>query len=746
MDLEGIVTRADGNAFFAEELLAATLACDDTQQLPWQLADLLLVRLDRLGDTAREVVRAAAVGGRRVAHEALAAVMGASARELDDALREAIDSHVLQLTSSGRGYTFRHALLAEAVYDDLLPGERVRLHAAYAAVLAETTGRRAAELARHALASHDLETAFTASVAAGDEAMTLAAPREALAHYETALELHPRVNEASVERPQLILAAVDAADAAGQTLRGVKLATAALAELPAGSPSLDRATLLYAAAKAALSGEIGVDVLEHTSEAVHLVPADPPTAFRARLLALHARVAMAMGREVDAVRSATEAVEIAEAVGSKLAATEARTSLATIERRTRAPEEAAKVLEDVIEQAASVGDAASEVRSRHSLAGLWFEQCDLPRAEAGYLAAHQRAVETGRRWDIYALMSRSMAAYVQYHRGEWDAALRTADTTGERPTAIGDGVLRGVRMLIAVGRGHCDQVLADLAQLRQYFRREGQIPLNAGFAALEAYEQRADVAGTLALIDELVEVLGELWLNPWFLARIQMSAVGISALGNAAATAPQSQHAELAAAGSELASAGRTSAEKGVPSTRELGREGRAWLARLEAESARLRWLTGEDPPSADELVASWERAIAEFDYGNVVQVARARARLAAALRATGRATEAAEQAELARAAADAMGAAPLLEQLRTLGGATRRPADADRSGLQALTDRERDVLAQLVEGRTNRQIAAQLYISEKTASVHVSNILAKLGVRSRAEAAVVARKAQPAG
>ena len=129
--------------------------------------------------------------------------------------------------------------------------------------------------------------------------------------------------------------------------------------------------------------------------------------------------------------------------------------------------------------------------------------------------------------------------------------------------------------------------------------------------------------------------------------------------------------------------------------------------------------------------------SVDEFDYGNVVQVARSRARLAAALRATGRTAEAAEQAELAREAARAMRAAPLLDQLRTLGGATRRPADADRGGRGALTDRERDVLAQLVEGRTNRQIAAKLYISEKTASVHVSNILGKLGVRSRAEAAV---------
>ena len=101
---------------------------------------------------------------------------------------------------------------------------------------------------------------------------------------------------------------------------------------------------------------------------------------------------------------------------------------------------------------------------------------------------------------------------------------------------------------------------------------------------------------------------------------------------------------------------------------------------------------------------------------------------------------EAAEQAELARDAARAMRAQPLLEELRALGSSGPRTSPA-LGGLDGLTDRERDVLALLVEARTNRQIAARLYISEKTVSVHVSNILAKLGVRSRAEAAALARR-----
>ena len=93
----------------------------------------------------------------------------------------------------GDGYAFRHALLAEAVYDDLLPGERVRLHAAYAKALQQGgVGGTAAELARHARAANDLATAARASVAAGDEAMAVAGPDEAARHYELALELATR--------------------------------------------------------------------------------------------------------------------------------------------------------------------------------------------------------------------------------------------------------------------------------------------------------------------------------------------------------------------------------------------------------------------------------------------------------------------------------------------------------------------------------------------------------------------------
>ena len=130
MEVRRIVGRAEGNAFFTEELVAAV--GEGGRMLPTDLADLLLVRLDRLDESTREIVRAAAVAGRRVSHTLLAAVVGDDAG-FDAGLRAAVDANIL-LPIRDR-YAFRHALLAEAVYDDLLPGERVRWHTAYVAAL-----------------------------------------------------------------------------------------------------------------------------------------------------------------------------------------------------------------------------------------------------------------------------------------------------------------------------------------------------------------------------------------------------------------------------------------------------------------------------------------------------------------------------------------------------------------------------------------------------------------------------------
>ena len=230
--------RSEGNPFDAAELYSAETRgggldrsgldpSGGPAELPSMLADLLLSRVERLSDAGRWVVRVAAVAGRRVDDELVRRVSGLDEAAAGEALREVV-SHQL-LVPAGTGYTFRHALLREAVYADLLPGERTRLHAAFARLLAdppEGTRGSAAELAHHSLAAHDLPAAFAASVRAGREAARLGAPAEASEHYERALELWDAVPgpeaAAGTDLARLTLAAAEASAASGELRRAAQ--------------------------------------------------------------------------------------------------------------------------------------------------------------------------------------------------------------------------------------------------------------------------------------------------------------------------------------------------------------------------------------------------------------------------------------------------------------------------------------------------------------------------------------------
>ena len=247
-ELAEIVARAEGNAFFVEELTAA--AAEPGVWVPADLADVLLVRLDRLDDAARQVVRTASASGRRVSHDVLAATSGLSTAALDEGLRQAVEMNVL--VAERGGYAFRHALLGEAVYDDLLPGERARLHTAYVTALEGGAARgTAAELARHARLAMNREAAFSASVRAGNEAAGVGGPDEAAAHYQQALELLAQEGDGDldpadlgIDLSKLVVNAASALTAAGDAERAVAVIEEQLAELPADASDTWRSRLL----------------------------------------------------------------------------------------------------------------------------------------------------------------------------------------------------------------------------------------------------------------------------------------------------------------------------------------------------------------------------------------------------------------------------------------------------------------------------------------------------------------------
>jgi DNA-binding CsgD family transcriptional regulator len=165
-------------------------------------------------------------------------------------------------------------------------------------------------------------------------------------------------------------------------------------------------------------------------------------------------------------------------------------------------------------------------------------------------------------------------------------------------------------------------------------------------------------------------------------------------------------------------------------------------LAQAEAEATRA---SGSSDPVAWGLAADgWDRIARPFE------AAYARYRRAEALLAEGgRRGEATDDLRRAAVVATGLGASPLLREIETLAtrsriglddrAASHGAATAPGSPAPGLTRREMEVLALLAEGRTNRQIADALFISESTAGVHVSNILGKLGVTGRTEAAAVA-------
>jgi DNA-binding CsgD family transcriptional regulator len=296
-----------------------------------------------------------------------------------------------------------------------------------------------------------------------------------------------------------------------------------------------------------------------------------------------------------------------------------------------------------------------------------------------------------------------------------------------------------INLEIAAGRG--DTVaLSAMPKLRARWQLDGFVAITSGGAAIELYAQRGDIAAAMATHDDVVAFVGALWQRMAFNARLRLGTLLVGCIAGAAATASASERTELVHRGAQVVEAARAVWR----AMRSPGPEGRAWAARLEAEWLRLQHLGGAEPaPSAEELIVAWRESTSAFEeFGHVYETARSRARLAAALAAAGDAAGAAAEAQLARAVASRLGAGALL---RELGGDAESGAPARRTApsrdIDALTPRERDVLELVATGRSNREIAASLFISAKTVSVHISNLLAKLEAGSRTEAVAIARR-----
>ncbi|TDD36429.1 LuxR family transcriptional regulator [Actinomadura sp. KC06] len=752
--VERVHRRSEGNPFYAAELYSAGLdAPGEPAELPSGLADLLLSRMERLSDAGQRVVRVAAVAGRRIDDELARRVSGLDEAEVGEALREVV-SHQL-LVPSGTGYTFRHALLREAVYADLLPGERTRLHADFARLLADLpdgTRGSAAELAHHSLAAHDLPAAFAASVRAGREAGRLGAPAEAFEHYERALELWDAVPDpeaaAGATRMRLSLTAARESARAGEPRRAVHRLRRLL---DAADPADLR---LGAEIREQLATHLGnIDEDEESQatarEAVAMLADDPAAPERAWALATYAR--SLLYRDPDGEMPEFAEKSVAEARAAGISGAEA--ALLVTLGLWRESREADSGVAEVFARARDLADAAGDspqaaVRARYHHARTMFDRGDLAGAARAADAGVRFVLDKGLRWSTYGIIMRSLRYLIHYTTGNWAEANRLADEFAVQVVRPAEAQISAYALFVEVAQG---TPRAD-ERLRWIEPQWGEDLFLNYLARGLAAEHAVWCGDPHAAVEHVGHVLGTIYGETD--GAIRLAATGLWAHAEIAARARAAGDDGAVRAAAEAADELLRRAKTvftvntdGLPRA-WLGLEGHAWLARAEAERRRVDGVHDVD---------LWRKATDLFTYGDpgggfVYEVARSRWRLAEALAENGDRDAAAAEWRSAAETAARLGAEPLLAALRDLGTRARlgpaggAPAPgssgpASSGPLGSLTGREREVLKLVADGLGNREIAARLFISPKTASVHVSNILAKLNVASRTQAAAVAHR-----
>jgi DNA-binding CsgD family transcriptional regulator/tetratricopeptide (TPR) repeat protein len=734
-----VFRRTRGNAYYVQTLAAGlqqTGSLDDG--LPRELADLLVGRVDALPEDARTVVRCAAIVAQPISDRLLRQVTGLTDTELDEALRIAVAEGLL--TPDGAGYAFAHDLMRSAVYDDLLPGERARLHATHAAVLEAGSAGPVppAEVAHHFTEAQDAPKVLVWSIRAAEEAMQVLAPDAALLHLERALTTWPDVDEAAAvagtSEGHLAVRATRAAGLAGEPVRAIELAYRAIrlcdadADRPGGV--LARAELV----RRLVEGDATDPKVRPAEEAVRLAEDDAVDAGTAALARVVLARALLSARRTDEARPQAErALEEARAAGVPGLEVEALTTVALLAEIEGDREAAADQLAAAVRLARAEGELFAELRAHYSLASLHYYHGDVSGSLPVLRAAMTRVTESGLRWSDPGIELRVLNAIALYVEGELDGSLEAAGAPESQPPDVAAARLAAVSCYAAVARGLPDAE-RRLAALRESWDADPQVALVAGGCEADRLLWEGDFAGAIEVTERaqthLDNAVGEgmyggLWL----------SALGLAGLADQAAYCRQRRDEAGAAAalkqGDVLLQRVERIVEGGRGRPGDLGPEGRAWHARALAEHARLR---GE--PAVEE----WQQALEAFGYGHVYELARCRWRLAEAWLAARNRAEARPHCFAAAASADRMGAFPLQRAVAATVSRARLDAPASTVGA-VLTRREREVLALVAEGMTNREIGARLFISEKTASVHLSNVMTKLNASSRTEAVTVAHR-----
>lgn len=730
-----VFARSEGNPLYAEALVSAEGGVRD--QVSESLNELLLVAVRALPAGTQAVVRAASLGGSVFRPAIVAAVSGLSEVDVEQCFHPALAANVL--VKEGDGYVFRHRLIREAVESDMLVGERRRLHGAYALAMAAHPALArncwtTLALARHWHRASEDEQAFTAAWAGAREAGEATSYVEQLEMLDLMLDVWPRVPDArsrvGVSHLDIVEQAANAACWAGKTDRGMRLTEIGLAQaVQAGDP--ERVSALLSMQRAPLRHQqLLPGQLEDLQEALRLT-----TNLRLRIecLAQQCRALLLRGRLDAADQAARELAEAAAHTDDETGRMDARITRAML-GLCRGTDTSAELQEavDACRRGAGRGDEASSGEARGHASELsamacpwgWLEVLAMnaqvevelmlarnERAAERAAQAAKRCLEVGQAGYIGPTIASNRARALQ-RCGRWSDAIAVLEQALDaEPTPFGRALLVLGQAEIALLRGDLEAARRGLSQLRLLPQDLLARPLSIERLAIDLLLAEGDAASACRAAAGIVDR-----------CRHAAPQEGWPLLAVAARV-----HVEADADAGALKKLTDVARQLPRPGPAEL-----AYAALVAAESGRL----AERPAAAPWLSVArlWE------DLGQPLERAYALAR-AAALEPS-RATAATHLQEAERLAS-ALGAQPLLQRIRVLalqrrvgaGGAPEAPAPF------ALTSRELEVLRLVAEGQTNRQIASELVITAKTASVHVTNILAKLDVRTRGAAGAVAHR-----
>ncbi|MGW0817753.1 helix-turn-helix transcriptional regulator [Streptomyces viridiviolaceus] len=772
--VDEIFERSDGNAFFVEELaVAAHEGC--CTGLTDSLRDLLLVRVEALPESAQRVARIVAEGGSTVEYRLLAAVARLTEDDLIEALRAAVNANILTPAPDGAGYRFRHSLVREAVGDDLLPGERSRLNRRYAEALdADPTlvpaDERVMRLASYWYHAHDPAKALPAVLDASVEARRRNAYSEQLRLLERAMELWDStpddvratlrpVDYTEVYPPcgcdpataplrylDLMAEAAVAGRLCGERERALKITKRALRLLedeqdtgPVTRPSPSggdpqRAAWFWTQRSLLVQAQGRGDGWRELGIAQELVRGLPPSKVHAEVLAMAANWSMLHNPGPDAVTAAERAVEYARMVGADDIELNARLTLGGLMvdagHIDAGLAEMYQVRDLVVAQGRSAVVARSHVNLPSVLESIGRSEEAVGILREGIDLTRRMGLLESEAW-VWGNLAESLISL-----GRWDEAIEAAATAGAPGRGAGPrGGACLKRAAVALGRGDVDAAARLLDEARAAYGTHDPMPQNRLPSATLAI-------GIAAAEGRLPDARAEL-------ARAMDAGFPPGTQRYAWPLLLSAAEAEADARGLPAAEEGRAAAlDRLAEAAKALTTGAPVWIAHEKWVRAELHRAEGRDTPEP------WSEAVSAFEcLQRPHDLARVRHRLAAALLATGGEDERARATELLRLAhtvATHLGARPLADAVTLLAQRARLAlarvpesavAPADPAEALGLTSRERDVLRLVSDGRTNRQIAEELFISPKTASVHVSNILAKLGVSGRGEAAAVAHR-----